>query len=63
MPNETKYVVSGWQQTASGKWQNKASVVDQSWGAMSSSAVSLAFVEALAKSAGHKHLKMCFVHK
>jgi cysteine-rich repeat protein len=64
MPNETSYVVSGWQQTASGKWDTKASTVDRAWGGnVGSAAVSMAFVEALGKSAGQKHLKMCFVHK
>jgi cysteine-rich repeat protein len=63
-PNSTDYVVSGWQQTASGKWDAKASTVDRAWGGGSgSAAVSLAFVQALGASAGQKSLKMCFVHK
>ena len=64
MPNDTSYVVSGWQQTGSGKWDAKASTVDRAWGGgTGSAAVSLAFVEALGKVAGQKNLKMCFVHK
>jgi hypothetical protein len=64
MPNTTDYVVSGWQQTGSGKWDAKAATVDRAWGGgTGSSAVSLAFVEALGKAAGQKNLKMCFVHQ
>jgi cysteine-rich repeat protein len=64
MPNTTDYVVSGWQHTASGKWDAKASTVDRAWGGgTGSAAVSLAFVEALGKAAGQKNLKMCFVHQ
>jgi cysteine-rich repeat protein len=63
-PNSTDYVVSGWQQTGSGKWDAKASIVDRAWGGNTgSAAVSMAFVEALGKAAGQKNLKMCFVHK
>jgi hypothetical protein len=64
MPNTTDYVVSGWQQTGSGKWDAKAATVDRAWGGgTGSAAVSLAFVEALGKAAGQKNLKMCFVHQ
>ena len=64
MPNETSYVVSGWQQTASGSWASKASTVDRaSGGGTGSAAVSMAFVAALKASAGQQHLKMCFLHK
>jgi cysteine-rich repeat protein len=62
MPNETSYVVSGWQQTASGNWTASTSVVDRAYGGTGSAAVSMAFVEALGKAAS-QHLKMCFVHK
>ena len=63
-PNDTSYVVSGWQQTSSGAWASKASTVDRAWGGgTGSAAVSLAFVEALKASAGQANLKMCFVHK
>ncbi len=62
MPNTTDFVVSGWQQTASGKWDAKASTVDRAWGGgTGSSAVSLAFVEALGKAAGQKNLKICLL--
>jgi cysteine-rich repeat protein len=64
MPNTTDYVVSGWQQTASGAWANKASTVDRAWGGgTGSAAVSMAFLAALKAAAGQQHLKMCFVHK
>ncbi|MBM4345456.1 MAG: VCBS repeat-containing protein [Deltaproteobacteria bacterium] len=64
MPNTTDYVVSGWQQTGSGKWDAKAATVDRAWGGgTGSAAVSLAFVQALGAGAGQKNLKMCFVHK
>jgi cysteine-rich repeat protein len=64
MPNTTDFVVSGWQQTGSGKWDLKAATVDRAWGGgTGSAAVSLAFVEALGKAAGQKNLKMCFVHQ
>ncbi|MEC8025287.1 MAG: fibrinogen-like YCDxxxxGGGW domain-containing protein, partial [Myxococcota bacterium] len=63
MPNETSYVVSGWQQIASGVWDAGATSVNRSSGDVSSSAVSMAFVEALGQSAGQTELTMCFVHK
>jgi len=64
MPNTTDFVVSGWQQTGSGKWDAKAATVDRAWGGgTGSAAVSLAFVAALKASAGQQNLKMCFVHK
>lgn len=63
-PNDTSYVVSGWQQTASGAWATQASTVDRAWGGgTGSAAVSLAFVQALGASAGQPNLKMCFVHQ
>jgi hypothetical protein len=62
-PNTTDYVVSGWQQTASGQWANSATVVDRNATGTGSSAVSLAFVAALNASAGQQNLKMCFVHQ
>jgi hypothetical protein len=63
-PNDTSYVVSGWQQTASGAWASKAGTVDRAFGGgTGSAAVSLAFVQALGASAGQKNLKMCFVHQ
>ncbi|MBI5609027.1 MAG: hypothetical protein HY902_09110 [Deltaproteobacteria bacterium] len=62
-PNSTDYVVSGWQQTASGAWNKAASKVDRDATGAGSAAVSLEFVKALGVSAGLKHLKMCFVHQ
>ncbi len=62
-PNSTDYVVSGWQQTASGQWANAANRVERSSSGTGSSAVSLAFVAALKGSAGQQNLKMCFVHQ
>jgi cysteine-rich repeat protein len=63
-PNDTSYVVSGWQQTAFGGWDNSATTVDRSCcEATGSAAVSLAFVEALGNQAIQSNLKMCFVHQ
>jgi hypothetical protein len=62
-PNSTDYVVSGWQQTGSGKWNNAVAKVDRDGSGLGSAAVSLEFIKALGASAGQKHLKMCFVHK
>lgn len=62
-PNTTDYVVSGWQQTASGQWATAATKVERSASGTGSSAVSLAFVAALKASAGQQNLKMCFVHQ
>ncbi len=61
-PNSTDYVVSGWQQTASGQW-NKAAKVEKDSSGTGSAAVSLAFVAALKASAGQQNLRMCFVHQ
>lgn len=58
-PNVPDYVVSGWQQTASGKWEAKASKVERKSTGSGSGAVSLEFVKALASNAGQKQLKMC----
>ena len=63
MPNDTSYVVSGWQQTASGAWDAQATAVTRAWDGSGSAAVSLAFVQALGRLAGQRHLKMCFVHE
>ncbi len=60
-PNNTSYVVSGWQQTASGAWANSASKVDRDATGKGSAAVSLAFVAALKAIAGQQNLTMCFV--
>ena len=62
-PNTTDYVVSGWQQTASGQWASAASKVERNASGTGSSAVSLAFVAALKSNAGQQNLKMCFVHQ
>jgi hypothetical protein len=62
-PNSTDYVVSGWQQIASGAWNNVASRVEKNNSGTGSAAVSLAFVAALKASAGQQNLKMCFVHQ
>jgi hypothetical protein len=62
-PNSTDYVVSGWQQTASGQWANGASKVGRDATGIGSAALSLEFVKALGAAAGQKNLKMCFVHK
>ncbi|MEN9797304.1 MAG: hypothetical protein RL653_1000, partial [Pseudomonadota bacterium] len=62
-PNSTDYVVSGWQQTASGQWANAATKVERSTSGTGSAAVSLAFVAALKANAGQQNLKMCFVHQ
>jgi hypothetical protein len=61
MPNDTSYVVSGWQQTGNGAWQTSAYKVDRDATGKGSAAVSMAFVAALKASAGQQHLKMCFV--
>jgi hypothetical protein len=60
-PNSTDYVVSGWQQKASGQWETTAKKVDRDATGNGSAAVSLAFVAALKASAGQQNLKMCFV--
>ncbi|MFM2153314.1 MAG: hypothetical protein RL199_1749, partial [Pseudomonadota bacterium] len=62
-PNSTYYVVSGWQQTASGQWNSTASTVARDASGTASAAVSLAFVAALKASASQQNLKMCFVHQ
>ena len=62
-PNDTAYVVSGWQQTASGQWASAASRVEKNASGTGSSAVSLEFVAALKAGAGQQNLKMCFVHQ
>ncbi|MFM2152254.1 MAG: hypothetical protein RL199_689 [Pseudomonadota bacterium] len=62
-PNSTDYVVSGWQQTASGQWNAAASMVARNASGTGSAAVSLAFVAALKASANQQNLKMCFVHQ
>jgi len=60
-PNSTDFVVSGWQQKASGQWDNAAKKVERDARGSGSAAVSLAFVAALKASAGPQNLKMCFV--
>ncbi|MEN9796949.1 MAG: hypothetical protein RL653_645, partial [Pseudomonadota bacterium] len=62
-PNSTDYVVSGWQQTASGQWANATTKVEKNSTGVGSSAVSVAFVAALKASAAQQNLKMCFVHQ
>ncbi|MFM2153422.1 MAG: hypothetical protein RL199_1857 [Pseudomonadota bacterium] len=62
-PNSTNYVVSGWQQTASGQWNSLASVVAPNSSGTGSAAVSLEFVAALKANANQQNLKMCFVHQ
>jgi hypothetical protein len=62
-PNSTDYVVSGWQQTASGQWNSVASTVARNSSGTGSGAVSLAFVAALKASGNQQNLKMCFVHQ
>lgn len=62
-PNGTDFVVSGWQQTASGAWNNTASRVEKNSSGTGSAAVSLAFVAALKAGATQQNLKMCFVHQ
>lgn len=62
-PNETAYVVSGWQQTGGAGWQTSAAKVDRDVSGTGSAAVSMAFVAALKASAGQQNLKMCFVHQ
>jgi cysteine-rich repeat protein len=67
MPNETKYVASGWNQDGLGVGNVQkfstglAKPLDRVNTAQGSGAVSLAFIEAMAKVAGVKHLRMCFV--
>ncbi len=60
-PNDTSYVVSGWQQTASGAWTTSVSKVDRDASGTGSAAVSLTFVAALKASGGQQNLKMCYV--
>lgn len=62
MPLNPNLVSSGWQQTGSGKWTSKVSSVERKAGAIASSAVSVAYVQALGV-AGQKHLRFCYVHK
>jgi hypothetical protein len=61
-PNSTDYVVSGWQQIASGAWNNVASRVERNSSGTGSAAVSLAFVAALKASAGQHGLALCSVN-
>ena len=60
-PNDTEYVVSGWQQTESGLWAHDATQVARDSSGTGSAAVSLAFVAALKASANQQNLKFCFV--
>ncbi len=62
MPNSPSWVTSGWQQQGSGVWSNKFNKIEHKGGALSSAAVSVAYVQALA-AAGQPHLRFCFVHQ
>lgn len=69
MPNETKYVVSGWQQDGLGIGDVQKFTtglgrpLQPSGSGQESGAVSLAFVEAMTKVAGVHNMRFCFVNK
>ncbi|MEC9071891.1 MAG: fibrinogen-like YCDxxxxGGGW domain-containing protein, partial [Myxococcota bacterium] len=61
MPNDTAYVVGGWEQMDSGQWADTATTVDRNAGP--SAGVALAFVEALGAVGGQANLKICFIEE
>ena len=60
VPNDTSYVLSGWEQSGNGQWSVGATTVKPDTSGVGSAAVSLEFVAALAQN-NQQNLKICLI--